>query len=210
MARRSSGGGRRWNEDRFTRQAQREHYYARSVYKLKEIDEREQVFKGAQTIIDLGAAPGSWTQYALERNPRARVIAVDRSPLKISDPRVTVVERPIAEVDFAPLLGASKADLVLSDMAPNTSGIHDRDVALSLELAMLALETAKKHLKAGGNFVVKLFMGESFEEFLRRLKKHFAVVRVIRPESTRKHSREIFLVAKGFRPPAGARDGSNP
>ncbi len=194
--------GRHWNDDRFTRQAQREHYLARSVYKLKEIDEREHIFNGVNLVLDLGAAPGSWTQYALERmkNPQARVLAIDRSPLKVSDRRITFVEQPIQDVNVAELLNGARADLVLSDMAPNTSGIHDRDVALSLELANLALDTARTYLKAGGTLVVKLFMGESFDEYLRELKKHFTSVRVIRPESTRKHSREVFFVAKGFRP----------
>src|SRR5919198_5574946 len=140
-------GGRHWNDDRFTRQAQREHYLARSVYKLKEIDEREHIFKGARLVLDLGAAPGSWTQYALERmaGAQARVIAVDRAPLKVSDRRVTTIEKPIQEVNFAEVMNGAKADLVLSDMAPNTSGIHERDVALSLELANIALRTASEH-----------------------------------------------------------------
>ena len=200
MARR---GGRHWNDDRYTRQAQREHYLARSVYKLKEIDEREHIFKGARVVLDLGAAPGSWTQLALERlGPQARVVAIDRAPLKLNERRVTFVEKPIQEVNLAALLNGESADLVLSDMAPNTSGIHDRDVALSLELARIALNTARQYLKAGGTFVVKLFMGESFEEYLSELKSDFASVRVIRPESTRKHSREVFFVAKGYQPKA--------
>ncbi len=201
MARR---GGRHWNEDRYTRQAQREHYLARSVYKLKEIDEREHIFRDVSLVLDLGAAPGSWTQYALERmhSPQARVIAIDRSPVKVADRRVTVVEKPVEDVNFAELLDGAKVDLVLSDMAPQTSGIHDRDVALSLELAAVALGTATRYLKSGGTFVVKLFMGESFDEYHRQLKKKFATVRIIRPQSTRKHSREVFFVAKGFRPSA--------
>jgi 23S rRNA (uridine2552-2'-O)-methyltransferase len=195
-------GGRHWNDDRFTRQAQRENYLARSVYKLKEIEEREHIFRGANLVLDLGAAPGSWTQFALERmhSPQARVIAIDRSTVKVSDRRVTIVQKPLEDVSLGELLNGAKADLVLSDMAPNTSGIHDRDVALSLEVAMLALDTAVEYLKSGGALVVKLFMGESFDEYLRQLKRYFANVRVIRPESTRKHSREVFFVAKGFRP----------
>ena len=151
-------------------------------------------------MLDLGDAPGSWTQFAPERMtiPQARLIAIDRAPLKISDRRVTFVERPIEDVNFDVLLGAARPDLVLSDMAPNTSGIHDRDVARSLDLASRALDTAKQYLKPGGTFVVKLFMGESFEDYLRELKKHFVSVRVVRPQSTRKHSREVFFVAKGF------------
>src|SRR5437763_15955390 len=98
--------GRHWNDDRYTRQAQRENYLARSVYKLKEIDEREHIFKNASLVLDLGAAPGSWTQFALERlsSPQSRLIAVDRAPLKVSDRRVTFVQKPVEDVDFGELL----------------------------------------------------------------------------------------------------------
>lgn len=190
---------RRWNDDPFTKKARRENYEARSVYKLGEIDQREQVLRGVKTVIDLGAAPGSWTQYCLEKLPQGTIIAVDLSPLNVKDPRVTFFEQSIETVDFAAALGGAKADLVLSDMAPKTSGMHDRDVALSTELAELALGVAEKHLKTGGNFVVKLFMGDTFEDYHRTLKAKFAGVRLLRPESTRKHSREIFLVGKGLK-----------
>lgn len=190
---------RSWNDDPFTKKARAENYHARSVYKLEEIDRRERILSGCKTILDLGAAPGSWTQYCLQKLPHAKIIAVDIAPLKVSHPNLTFLEQSIEEVDFAALLGDAKAELVLSDMAPSTSGIHDRDVALSFELASLALETARKHLKKGGGFVVKLFMGDSFEEFHRELKKAFATVKLLRPESTRKQSREIFFIAKGFK-----------
>lgn len=190
---------RRWNDDPFTKKARRENFQARSVYKLSEIDQRERVLQGAKTILDLGASPGSWTEYCLQKLPQARIIAVDLSPLNVSDPRVTFLQTSIETVDLAPILGSEMVDLVLSDMAPKTSGVHDRDVALSFELATLALETARRYLKKGGNFVVKLFMGDSFEEFHRTLKAEFQNLRLLRPESTRKHSREIFFTGKGFK-----------
>lgn len=190
---------RRWNDDPFTKKARAEDYEARSVYKLEEIDKRDKILSGAKLILDLGAAPGSWTQYCLKKMPHARVVAVDLSPIKVEDPRLTKLEKPIEEVDFAGVFGNDQPDVVLSDMAPKTSGIHDRDVALSFELASLALTTAVQWLKPGGHFVAKLFMGDSFEEFDRELKKYFQEVKRLRPESTRKHSREIFFTGKYLR-----------
>jgi 23S rRNA (uridine2552-2'-O)-methyltransferase len=190
---------RRWNDDPFTKKARRENFQARSVYKLSEIDQRERILQGAKVILDLGASPGSWTEYCLQKLPQARIIAVDLAPIKVEDPRVTFLQTPIETVDLEPQLGGQPVDVVLSDMAPKTSGIHDRDVALSFELATLALQTARRFLKKGGGFVVKLFMGDSFEEFHRTLKAEFQSVRLLRPESTRKHSREIFFIAKGFK-----------
>ncbi len=192
---------RGWNDDPFTKKARKENFEARSVYKLDEIDRRERLLQGAKRVLDLGAAPGSWIQYCLRKLPEVKIIAVDLTAIQIKDPRLTFIQGSIEEVDFsAPdLLAGAKADVVLSDMAPRTSGIHDRDVALSTELAELALQTARKHLKPNGNFAVKLFMGDTFEGYHAQLKLAFTSVRVIRPESTRKQSREIFLIGKGFK-----------
>lgn len=192
---------RNWNDDPFTKKARREDFAARSVYKLEEIDRREQVLKGAKLILDLGAAPGSWTQYCLKRLPNTRVIAVDLSPIEVSHPNLTFLHGAIEEVPLSESMGSEKADVVLSDMAPKTSGQTDRDVALSFDLASFALEVAKQHLKPGGRFVAKLFMGNGFEEYRAVLREAFESVSLLRPESTRKHSREIFFIAKGFRVP---------
>ena len=190
---------RKWNDDPYTKKAKREDLLARSFYKLEEIDRRENLLSGAKLVIDLGASPGSWTQYCLKRiAPQGRIIAVDLNPIKISDPRVSFVQTSIELVDFALHLKAEKADVLLSDMAPNTSGIHDADVARSCELADLALSTASETLKKGGSFIVKLFMGESFEDYDAQLKKLFGTVHKLRPESTRKHSREIYFIAKRY------------
>lgn len=186
-----------WNDDPFTKRARKENYEARSVYKLEEIDKREALFKGVKTVLDLGASPGSWTQYCLKKLPKdGKIIAVDLNPINFSHPQVVFLEESIETIDLTLHLGTNKVDLVLSDMAPKTSGIHTRDVALSFELASLALSAAEKHLKPGGHFVVKLFMGESFEDYHTLLKNRFKTVRLIRPESTRKQSREIFFVGK--------------
>jgi 23S rRNA (uridine2552-2'-O)-methyltransferase len=190
---------RKWNEDPFTKKARRENFEARSVYKLKEIDDREKLFRPSTVVLDLGAAPGSWTQYALQKTKTGRVISVDISPLNVTDARLTFLQIPIEEVDLVAVLGEQKVDLVLSDMAPKTSGIHDRDTALSFELASAALGAAKKHLKIGGHFVVKLFMGSEFEQYQKEMRAHFETVKLLRPESTRKQSREIFFIGKNFR-----------
>lgn len=150
--------------------------------------------------MDLGAAPGSWTQYCLKKIPSSgKVIAIDLSPLGFTHPQVIFLQKAIEEVDLNQLVGDLAIDLVMSDMAPKTTGIHDTDCARSFDLAVVALEAAKRFLQPGGSFVVKLFMGESFEEYRKLLREVFNQVRIIRPESTRKHSREIFLIAKGFK-----------
>ncbi|MBM4303073.1 MAG: RlmE family RNA methyltransferase [Deltaproteobacteria bacterium] len=192
---------RNWNDDPYTKKARKENFEARSVYKLEEIDKRERIFSGVRTVLDLGAAPGSWTQYCLKKLPKtdSKIIAVDISPIQVQDPRLIFLQESIESVDLSPYVGDGKVDMVLSDMAPKTSGVHDRDVYLSFELASLAFHTCEKHLKMGGAFVVKLFMGESFEEFHKLLKANFSQVRLLRPDSTRKHSREIFFIGKGFK-----------
>lgn len=190
---------RSWNDDPFTKKARAENYEARSVYKLEEIEKKERILKGAKLILDLGASPGSWSQYCLKQLPNVKIIAVDISPLKIQDPRLTIFHKSIEDVDFASALGTERPDVVLSDMAPKTSGIHDVDVAASYMLATLALDTAKLWLKPGGHFVAKLFMGDSFEEYDRSLKSLFKEVKRLRPESTRKQSREIFFIGKGLK-----------
>lgn len=193
---------RNWNDDPFTKKARKENYEARSIYKLKEIDEKEKLFSGVKRVIDLGAAPGSWTQYSLEKLPKeSKIVACDLSPLGFESDRVVFLQESIETADISSAMNGEKADLVLSDMAPKTSGQHDRDVALSLELATLALNTAEKHLRKGGNFVVKVFMGSDFEEYHKLLKSKFQTVKLLRPESTRKQSREIFLIGKGLKVP---------
>ncbi len=187
---------RGWNDDPFTKKARKENFAARSVYKLEEIDRREPILKGVRRVIDLGAAPGSWTQYCLKKIPDCQILAIDLSPIKVKDKRLTAIQADINEFNFTEAMGGQLADLVISDMAPNTSGIPDRDVALSFELASMALQVARAHLKTGGSFVAKLFMGDSFEEYHRDVKALFESSRIIRPDSVRKHSREIFFVGK--------------
>jgi 23S rRNA (uridine2552-2'-O)-methyltransferase len=191
---------KRWNDDPFTKKAQKENYEARSVYKLKEIDDKEKLFRGAKIILDLGASPGSWTQYCLEKCPQAKVIAIDLNPIHITHPNLTFIEGDIETADLSSYIQDSKVDVVLSDMAPHTSGQHDRDVLASIELCEMALANADKFLKKGGNFVTKIFMGTGFEDLHKKLKSSFESSRLLKPESTRKQSREIFFIGKGFKP----------
>lgn len=188
-----------WNDDHYTKKARREDYEARSVYKLEEIDKRERILRGSKLILDLGASPGSWSQYCLKMCPHAEIYAVDLSPLEIEDPRLHFFQDDIEKVSWEAILNGAKADVVLSDMAPNTSGQHDRDVYRSLEVAEMALGVALAHLKKKGSFVVKVFMGIGFEEYHKKVKGHFETVRLLRPDSTRKQSREIFMIGKSLR-----------
>ena len=190
---------RNWNDDPFTKKARKENFLARSIYKLEEIEKKHRILHGAETILDLGAAPGSWSQFCLKKCPEAKVIAVDLKPMGFEHPRLKSFCQSIEDVSWKEMLGDNKADVVISDMAPNTSGNADRDCALSHELATIALEAAMDHLKPGGHFVVKYFMGSDFEEYRNELRARFEKVSQQRPDSTRKQSREIFFIAKGLK-----------
>lgn len=189
--------------DAYVKRARAEGMRSRAAYKLDQIAERDRLLKPGMVVVDLGAAPGGWSQVAADRvGPGGRVIALDvldMTPLRgvdfiRGDFRDTVV---VAELQRA--LGARKADLVLSDMAPNLSGIAMTDQARALELAELALEFAIKHLKPQGNFLVKAFQGAGFEAFLKALRKLFAAVAVRKPGASRDRSSEVYLVGKGLR-----------
>ena len=205
--------GKSWMQehvaDAYVKRARAEGMRSRAAYKLAQIAERDRLLKPGMIVVDLGAAPGGWSQVAAERvAPRGRVIALDlleMAPMRgvtfvRGDLRDHVV---IAELERA--LGAEKADLVLSDIAPNISGIAVTDQARMLELAELALDFAQKHLKPQGNFLVKAFQGASFEEFLKKLRSGFTAVAVRKPEASRGRSTELYLVAKGVRARAATR-----
>lgn len=203
MARGRGGSSARWLRehagDAHVRRAATDGYRSRAVYKLAEIDRRDGLLVPGMTVLELGAAPGGWTQYARERvGAGGRVIASDILPMDPL-PGVVVVQGDFGEAAVAAALeravGAAGADLVLSDMAPNISGVIMRDQARSVALAELALATARTVLKPDGAFVVKVFQGEGFEGYLRELRAAFRAVRVRKPEASRARSREVFLVA---------------
>jgi len=176
---------------------------SRAAYKLDEIAARDRLLKPGMVVVDLGAAPGGWSQVAAGRvGPRGRVIALDLLEMP-SLPGVTFlrgdfrVDTTLAELER--MLGGQRADLVLSDMAPNLSGIASSDQARVLELADLALDFALKHMKPKGNFLVKLFQGAGFEGYLKILRSRFSAVAVRKPEASRDRSREVYLLGKGLK-----------
>jgi len=189
--------------DPYVKQAQIDGFRSRAVYKLSEIDERDRLFYGGQTVIDLGAAPGGWTQYAVKKvGPSGTVIAVDILPI---DPiaGATIIEGDFTEqetLDKVLLnLPNEKVNLVISDMAPNISGVKSVDQSRAMYLAELALDLACKVLDIKGVFLVKVFMGEGFDDFIQMLRQRFVNVTVRKPSASRSKSRENYLVAKNLR-----------
>ncbi|HSN99984.1 MAG TPA: RlmE family RNA methyltransferase [Candidatus Nanopelagicales bacterium] len=188
--------------DARTREAKAQGYPARSVFKLEEIDRRTRLFRAGQRVLDLGAAPGSWSMYAAQRiGPSGKLLAVDLTPLQISlGPSATAVQGDALALDNADLALFAPYDVVLSDMAPSTTGSKVADQARSFELLMRAAEVARELLAPGGAFVGKLFMSEDFPKAKAALQQTFAEVRVIRPEGTRSQSSEVFLVGLRRKP----------
>lgn len=186
-----------WDQDPYSLRAKKEGFVARSIYKLEEIDRKERLFSKAPYVLDLGAAPGSWTQYCLSK--KAEIVAVDLLPLQIQSEKVHFYQQSISGLNILELTSDKKFNLVLSDMAPNTSGVHDLDVARSLELCEMALNVAISSLEKGGNFVTKIFMGEGFEEFKKQMNRSFEKVKVHRPKAIKKQSREVYLVGLGLK-----------
>ncbi|MCX7216014.1 MAG: RlmE family RNA methyltransferase [Burkholderiales bacterium] len=196
--------------DPYVKLAQKEGFRARAAYKLKEIDEAEKLIKPGQIIVDLGSTPGSWVQYARRKMAgkegggiHGRIIGLDLLPME-----------PIADVDFiqgdfreqavadqlAQLLGGQKLDLVLSDMAPNLSGIAAADAARIEDIVDLAIEFACQHLKPSGCLLVKCFNGSGYNQILEQFRQVFRVVSSKKPKASRDRSSEIFLLGRGLKP----------
>jgi 23S rRNA (uridine2552-2'-O)-methyltransferase len=193
----------RQQKDPYVKQAQQSHYRSRAVYKLIEIDDKDHLFKQGQTIIDLGAAPGSWSQYVSEKiGNKGRLIAIDILPMEPVDNTLFIKGDFTEQSVYEQCLQAmenSRADLVISDMAPNLSGIRAADQARSLYLAELSLELAKSVLKQGGDMLVKVFEGEGIDRYRHDLKEHFGKVIVRKPGASRDDSREFYVLAQCFR-----------
>lgn len=189
-------------EDFYTQKAKEEGYPARSVYKLQEIDRKFSVFQEGNVVLDLGAAPGSWLLYISRQvGPEGRVVGVDAVDLKIDLPANAVfiktdVRHPMSE--SLPTSDVGNFNVVVSDLAPGTTGLHEKDVADCLELVQAAFALAEQFLSAKGNFVAKLFEGPDVDDFVKQVEKKFAVVKRYRPQASRKGSREFYLVAKDF------------
>jgi 23S rRNA (uridine2552-2'-O)-methyltransferase len=202
---RSKSSGRWLQEhfsDRFVQRARSEGWRSRAVFKLEEIDRRERLLRPGQVCLDLGAAPGAWSQYARRRvGPKGRVIATDILELA-----------PVAGVEFVrgdfrepgvleavlSLCPERGVDVLLSDMAPNLSGVDAIDAPRSMHLCELALELAGRVLKREGTALIKVFQGAGFEAFVRAARAQFAMVKLLKPQASRSRSSELYLLAKAF------------
>jgi 23S rRNA (uridine2552-2'-O)-methyltransferase len=190
--------------DHWVQEAQRLGYRSRAAFKLLELAEKDALFRPGLRVVDLGAAPGSWTQVLRERlGPAARIVAVDL--LDMEPVRgVTVLRGDFREDDIVrdivQALDGRKIDLVVSDMSPNLSGVASADQARAVHLGELALEFARSWLQPGGDLVIKAFQGSGFPEFQRELQRHFDKVYVRKPKASRGRSSEVYLVAKRLLP----------
>lgn len=203
---RSKSSARWLNEhvtDEFVRRAQKEGYRSRAVYKLKELDEKYHLFRAGQRVVDLGAAPGSWSEYVAEKvGDRGRVIALDILPMDALAGVEFIQGDFQDETVLASLLqalGDERADLVISDMAPNMSGMDAVDIPRSMYLVELAHDLARQVLRRGGNFVCKLFQGEGSDAWLKGLRTDFGSVVVKKPKASRSRSREVYVLARDFK-----------
>lgn len=188
-------------EDHYTRQARKDRWLARSVYKLQEIDKKFRVFSRGDRVLDLGCYPGSWSQYALQKiGPDGSLTGIDLTvPDRLSDSRFGFLKADVLTVEPESLLKKfGSLNLVMSDLAPRTTGIKEVDAARSMALVKKASAIALQLLLQGGGFICKVFEGEDFRDFREEISPWYRQVRIFRTEATRKKSREIYLIAKGF------------
>ena len=199
MAKLEDRGTRR---DRFHQKAKREGFLARAVYKLEEIDAKFSLFSPGDRVLDLGCAPGSWLQYARTKvGDRGVLVGLDRAPLRNPPVGARIEVGDVMTIDVAQLVGDVGAfDVVLSDMAPDTSGIRSLDQARSEALFERALEIAILVLAPGGNFVGKLFQGPDFKKLTEAVRARFATAKTAKPQSSRQISIEQYVIGKGFKP----------
>jgi 23S rRNA (uridine2552-2'-O)-methyltransferase len=189
----------RWAEDALHRQAKKEGYRSRAAYKLKEIQKRHHVIRKSDTVVDLGAAPGSWLQVVRSLTD-GRVVGVDLNPiLPIEGVDTLVGDFSRLEIQDRLIDDLGPVSVVLCDAAPHLTGQRNYDQAVATALGSDALTCAVRLLKKGGNFVIKGFQGDMFEEFLAEVKQHFMIVHLLRPQSTRRGSAEIYLIGKNFK-----------
>jgi 23S rRNA (uridine2552-2'-O)-methyltransferase len=188
---------RRHVTDPYVRKAKAQGYRSRAAFKLAEIDAKERILTPGQTVVDLGAAPGGWSQVAAEKvKPGGRVIAIDLLPI-VPISGVTVLQGDFRGEALTRALEGGKADVVLSDVSPNLSGIGNVDQARALELSSAAIDFCSQVLKPEGAFLVKAFHGEAFEDLMTRLKSSFRKVKVVKPLASRGESAETYVVAWG-------------
>jgi len=198
MAKSSKQWLRRHVTDPYVRKAKEQGYRSRAAFKLLEINEREKLLRPGFTVVDLGAAPGGWSQVAAQKvAPGGRVFAIDILPIApISG--VVVLEADFRDEILLRSLKGTRADAVLFDVSPNLTGISNVDQARGLELSLAAVDFCVKALKPGGVFVVKAFHGEAFDELVSSLKRAFSKVRVAKPTASRGESAETYVVVRGL------------
>lgn len=207
MSQKRSSSSARWlrehETDPYVQEARKLGYRSRAVFKLKEIQEKDRILKPGQIVVDLGAAPGGWSQYARPLlGSRGLLFALDILDMPAL-PEVTFIlgdfrdDSVLRQLEDA--IGDHAVDLVLSDMAPNISGVDAADQAGSMHLCELALEFAKAHLKPKGALLVKAFQGEGFDAYVKSLRQTFETVHIRKPKSSRPRSREVYLLARNFR-----------
>ena len=201
-----SKSSRRWLDrhfkDEFVLKSHKDGFRSRAVYKLQEIQERDRLIKPGQVVVDLGAAPGGWSQYAgAIVGSKGRMVALDILPMEPLED-VAFIQGDFREdavlAQLRELLAGSSVDLVISDMAPNVTGMAAVDQPRAMYLCELALDFAGQVLKPGGGFVVKVFQGEGFDQLVRNLRSRFNKVVTRKPKASRPKSREVYLVATGF------------
>jgi 23S rRNA (uridine2552-2'-O)-methyltransferase len=212
MAKTSKAWMREHVTDPYVKRANAEGYRSRAAYKLQQIAEKDKLLKPGMTVVDLGAAPGGWSQVAAQAVGRTgRVIAVDLLEMA-QVPGVTAIRGDFHESAtlraLEEALEGRPVDLVLSDMAPNLSGIAAADQARSIALVELALEFASKHLKPEGNLLVKTFQGSGYEELVATLRRSFTQLLTRKPDASRSRSSEVYLLGKGLREAPGAREAA--
>ncbi len=198
---------RQWLDEHFNddyvKRAQREGYASRAAYKLLEIQEKDKIFRSGMKMVDLGAAPGGWTQVAVDLvGKKGKVVALDILPMEVPEGATFIQGDFTEDAVLAQLMEAVHSmpiDLVICDMAPNISGIASADQAKSMYLSELALDCATRVLKSGGDFLIKVFHGEGIEQYIKELRLKFKVVKTRKPKSSRARSREFYLLARGFK-----------
>lgn len=185
--------------DHYFKKAKENNFAARSVFKLEEIDQKFKIIKSKQKILDLGASPGSWSQYCSQKiGPEGRILGVDLKPVTAKLSNAVFIQADLRDLNLENIFKENgfvpPFDVVISDMAPNTTGIRSTDQARSFDLCELALNISKKFLKKDGHFVCKLFHSDDFSQLRSLIKEDFEKFDAIKPDSTRKISKEIFLI----------------
>lgn len=185
--------------DHYFKKAKEQNFVARSVFKLEEIDQKLKIIHTNQKILDLGASPGSWSQYCSKKiGPQGRILGVDLTSIPLKLPNATFIQADLRDINLEEIFEQNgfngPFDVVLSDMAPKTTGIRITDQTRSFELCEIALNVAKQFLKKDGHFVCKLFHSDEFSTLRDLMKKEFNRVEIVKPDSTRKISKEIFLI----------------